>query len=52
MAVPCIGLESFHWAVENEKWGPRTGTIPKAFAECAKLAGVEKPDGGFCAFVL
>ena len=47
VAVPCIGLESFAWAVEHEKWEPRTGTIPKAFAECAKLAGVEKPDGGF-----
>jgi hypothetical protein len=45
--VPCIGLESFRWAVEHEKWQPRTGTIPKAFAACAKLAGVEKPDGAF-----
>lgn len=46
-AVPCIGVESFRWAAENDSWHSRIGTVQKAFDEAAKEAGVAKPDGTF-----
>jgi dienelactone hydrolase len=46
-AVPCIGVQSFAWALDNDKWQPRIGTIKPAFDAIAKLAGVEKPDTAF-----
>jgi dienelactone hydrolase len=47
VAVPCIGLESFKWAVENNDWMARVGTIPDAFAAAAKEQGVAPPDSAF-----
>ncbi|MGA2233682.1 MAG: alpha/beta hydrolase, partial [Tepidisphaeraceae bacterium] len=47
VAVPCIGLESFRWADENDSWHSRIGTIQTAFDAAAKEAGVAKPDGDF-----
>ena len=46
-AVPCIGVQSFRWALEHEQWQGRIGTIRKGFEAAAKSAGVEKPDGDF-----
>ncbi len=46
-AVPCIGLQSFHWAEDHDAWQSRVGTIQKAFDAAAKEAGVTKPDGEF-----
>jgi dienelactone hydrolase len=46
-AVPCIGVESFRWANENNSWQSRIGTVQKAFDAAAKDAGVAKPDGEF-----
>ena len=46
-AVPCIGVESFRWANENNSWQSRIGTVQAAFDAAAKDAGVEKPDGDF-----
>ena len=46
-AVPCIGLESFKWAVENNSWQSRIGTIQFAFDTAAKESGVTSPDGAF-----
>lgn len=43
-AVPCIGLQSFKWAVDNEMWMSRIGTIKNAFAGIAKEEAVDKPD--------
>ncbi len=46
-AVPCIGVESFRWAAENNSWQSRIGTIQAAFDAAAKERGIEKPDGDF-----
>lgn len=48
VAVPCIGVESFNWALENNDWQGRVGTIQNAFDTIAKEDGATKPD---CAFV-
>jgi dienelactone hydrolase len=46
-AVPCIGVQSFRWAVENNSWQSRIGTIQAAFDAAAKESGVEKPGVDF-----
>lgn len=47
VAVPCIGVQSFRWALDHEAWQGRVGTIGKGFAAAAKSAGVERPDTAF-----
>jgi cephalosporin-C deacetylase-like acetyl esterase len=47
VAVPCIGMESFQWAVENNSWKSRIGTIQHAFDSAAKEANVEAPGAEF-----
>ena len=47
VAVPCIGVQSFQWALEHDSWQARVGTIPKAFEAIAKEAGVAAPDAAF-----
>jgi dienelactone hydrolase len=47
VAVPCIGVQSFRWALDNDKWQARVGTIQEAFDATVKDAGAEKPDGMF-----
>ncbi|HEY4330132.1 MAG TPA: acetylxylan esterase, partial [Phycisphaerae bacterium] len=49
VAVPCISVESFRWADENNSWQSRIGTVQKAFDAAAKQAAVAKPDGKFVA---
>jgi dienelactone hydrolase len=46
-AVPCIGVQSFQWALENNSWQSRIGTIQSAFDTLAKENGIEKPDSAF-----
>lgn len=46
-AVPFIGVESFRWAVENNSWQSRIGTVQVAFDAAAKDSGVEKPGADF-----
>lgn len=46
-AVPCIGVESFRWAAENNAWQSRIGTVQAAFDAAAKDRGIEKPGGDF-----
>lgn len=46
-AVPCIGVESFRWAVEHDSWQSRIGTIQAAFDAAAKDSGVAKPGPDF-----
>jgi dienelactone hydrolase len=46
-AVPCIGVQSFGWALENKAWKPRIATIRKGFDAAARSAGVENPDAAF-----
>jgi dienelactone hydrolase len=47
VAVPCIGVQSFRWALDHNDWQGRIGTIQIAFDEIAKDAGVAKPDTAF-----
>jgi dienelactone hydrolase len=47
VAVPCIGMESFHWALANNDWQGRIGTIQPAFDTIAKSEGVSQPDSAF-----
>ncbi|MBL9190423.1 MAG: acetylxylan esterase [Opitutaceae bacterium] len=47
VAVPCIGVQSFRWAAENNSWQSRIGTVQAAFDAAAKDRGVSKPDGDF-----
>jgi len=47
VAVPCIGVQSFHWALAHGDWQGRIGTIQTAFDAIARAAGVAKPDSAF-----
>lgn len=47
VVVPCLGVQSFRWALENNAWQARVGTIPLAFETAAKTAGVTEPDRRF-----
>jgi dienelactone hydrolase len=47
VAVPCIGAQSFRWALENDAWRPRVGTIQNAFDTIAKESGVTNADAAF-----
>jgi dienelactone hydrolase len=47
VAVPCIGVQSFKWGLENDGWHGRVNTVKHAFESAAKAAGVEKPDAAF-----
>lgn len=47
VAVPCIAVESFRWAAENNSWQSRIGTVQTAFDAAAKDRGVERPGGEF-----
>jgi dienelactone hydrolase len=47
VAVPCIGVESFRWALDNHDWQGRIGTIQNAFDTIAKENGVTQPDSAF-----
>lgn len=47
VAVPCIGVQSFQWALENNAWKGRIGTIQGAFNAAAKEAGVTDADAAF-----
>jgi len=47
VAVPCIGVQSFKWALDNDAWRARIGTIQKAFDSAVKDAGIATPDAAF-----
>lgn len=47
VAVPFIGVQSFEWALENNDWQGRIGTIQPAFDTIAKENGVTNPDSAF-----
>ena len=47
VAVPCIGVQSFRWALDNNDWQGRIGTIQNAFDIASKGTGVNKPDAVF-----
>ncbi len=47
VAVPCIGVQSFHWALEHDAWQSRVGTIQAAVDAAAKQSGVAPIDAAF-----
>jgi len=47
VAVPCIGVQSFRWALDNNNWQGRIGTIQPAFDAITKDAGVTNADSAF-----
>lgn len=47
VAVPCIGVQSFRWELENGQWKARIATIQDAFDAAAELAGEKKPGPEF-----
>jgi dienelactone hydrolase len=47
VAVPRIGVQSFHWALENNDWQGRIATIQTAFDSAAREAGVAAPGTDF-----
>ena len=47
VAVPCIGVQSFGWAVDHDSWQSRIGTVQAAFNAAAKDSGVENPGADF-----
>lgn len=46
-AVPCIGVQSFRWALENGQWKARIATIQDAFDAIAADAGQKNPGADF-----
>ena len=47
VAVPCIGVQSFKWGIDNDGWHGRVGTIKKSFDAAAHSAGVFAPNAAF-----
>jgi dienelactone hydrolase len=47
VAVPCIGVESFRWALDNNDWQGRIGTIQNAFDTIVRESGVTNADSTF-----
>jgi dienelactone hydrolase len=47
VAVPCIGLESFQWALDHNDWQMRISTVQGAFDRLAKQQGVSSPGTDF-----
>ena len=43
--------QGFKWAVENDQWQARVGTIPKVFEAAAQDLGKPEPDAGVVAAV-
>jgi dienelactone hydrolase len=47
VAVPCIGMQSFHWELAHADWQGRIGTVQGAFDTVVREAGIAKPDSEF-----
>lgn len=47
VVVPCIGVQSFRWAIDHGTWGSRIETIQSAFDLAAREARVDAPDAAF-----
>jgi len=46
-SVPCIGVQSFRWALDNNAWQSRVGTFQAAVNAAAKDEGVSNIDAAF-----
>jgi dienelactone hydrolase len=47
VVVPCIGVQSFRWALLHNDWQGRIGTIQSAFDAISTAEGVKSPDAAF-----
>lgn len=47
VAVPCIAVQSFNWALDHDSWQSRAGTFQTALDTAAKKEGVAKADAKF-----
>jgi dienelactone hydrolase len=47
VAIPCIGVQSFRWALESNAWPARVGTIQNAFDSVTHEAGITNADSAF-----
>jgi dienelactone hydrolase len=47
VAVPCIGVQSFRWAIENNAWQSRVSTFQAAVDTAAREAGRSAVDASF-----
>ena len=47
VAVPCIGVQSFRWALENDRGQSRVGTFQAAVNGAAQDAGIRSIDTAF-----
>lgn len=47
VAIPCIGVQSFRWAMENNSWQSRISTVQSAFDAAARDRGIENPGADF-----
>ena len=47
VAVPCIGVQSFRWALDHDAWHSRIETIQAAFDAAAAEAHQAHPDAAF-----
>jgi dienelactone hydrolase len=47
VAVPCIGVQSFRWALENNSWQSRVGTFQAAVDGASKDAGTAEINADF-----
>lgn len=47
VAVPCIGVQSFRWALDHDSWRSRIETIQTAFDAAAAEAHQTHPDAAF-----
>lgn len=47
VAIPCISVQSFRWALDNDSWHSRVGTFQSAINAAAADANVAKVDAAF-----
>jgi dienelactone hydrolase len=47
VAVPCIGVQSFRWALDHDSWQSRAGTFRVALDGAARHEGAGEPAGDF-----
>jgi len=47
VAVSCLGVQGFGWAIEHDAWRSRIETIQSAFDRAARQAGVANPGPEF-----
>lgn len=47
VAIPCIGVQSFRWGLDNDAWQSRVGTIQAAVSGAAKHDGVDVIDADY-----